>query len=198
MAKKPSIAPPAATLRSLTDWLKAENVPGLIIGGVAASLLGRPRFTQDVDALILLDEEHWERFLSAGARFGFTPRITDAVAFARRSRVFLVQHQPTGIDVDIALAGLPFEEEAIQQVKRRKIGKLTIPLPTPENLIIMKAVAHRPQDMADIGALADANPRLDHRRIHRWVREFSCALDMPDILTDLEKILSDARKRKPR
>lgn len=198
MAKKPSIAPPAATLHSLTDWLKAENVPGLIIGGVAASLLGRPRFTQDVDALILLDEEHWERFLNAGARFGFTPRITDAVAFARRSRVFLVQHQPTGIDVDIALAGLPFEEEAIRQVKQRKIGKLTLPLPTPENLIIMKAVAHRPQDMADIGALADANPRLNHRRIHRWVREFSRALDMPDILTDLEKILSDAQKRKPR
>jgi hypothetical protein len=198
MAKKPLIPPPEATLHALTDWLKAENVPGLIIGGVAASLLGRPRFTQDVDALILLNEERWKTFLSAGARFGFTPRITDASAFARKSRVFLVQHQPTGIDVDIAIAGLPFEEEAIRQVKRRKIGKLTIPLPTPENLIIMKAVAHRPQDMADIGALADANPRLDHRRIHRWVSEFSQALDMPDILADLEKILSDAQKRKPR
>jgi len=160
--------------------------------------LGRPRFTQDVDALILLDEKRWETFLSAGARFGFTPRIADAAAFARKSRVFLVQHQPTGIDVDIALAGLPFEEEAIQQVKRRKIGKLTLPLPTPENLIIMKAVAHRPQDIADISALVDANPRLDYRRIRRWVQEFSSALDMPDILTDLEKILSDARKRKPR
>ena len=198
MAKKPAIAPPEATLHSLIDWLKAENVPGLIIGGVAASLLGRPRFTQDVDALISLEEKHWEGFLSAGARFGFTPRISDAADFARKSRVFLVHHRPTGIHVDIALAGLPFEEEAIQQVKRRRIGKLMLPLPTPENLIIMKAVAHRPQDMADISALADANPRLDHRRIHRWVREFSRALDMPDILTDLEKILSDSRKRKPR
>ncbi|MSP37315.1 MAG: hypothetical protein EXR70_02325 [Deltaproteobacteria bacterium] len=198
MANKPLISPPEATLHSLTDWLKAENVPGLIIGGVAASLLGRPRFTQDVDALISLDEKHWERFLSAGTQFGFTPRISDAADFARKARVFLVQHQPTGIHVDIALAGLPFEEEAIQQVKLRRIGKLILPLPTPENLIIMKAIAHRPQDMADIGALADANPKLDHRRIHRWVREFSRALDMPDILTDLEKILSDTRKRKPR
>ncbi len=198
MANKPLIPPPEATLQALTDWLKAEKVPGLIIGGVAASLLGRPRFTQDVDALISLDEEHWGRFLSAGNRFGFTPRISDAADFARKSRVLLVQHRPTGIEVDIALAGLPFEEEAIRQVKRRKIGKLMLPLPTPENLIIMKAVAHRPQDMADISALADANSKLDHRRIHRWVREFSHALDMPDILTDLEKILSDARKRKPR
>ncbi len=198
MASKPSIPPPEATLHALVEWLKAENVPGLIIGGVAASLLGRPRFTQDVDALISLDEQRWERFLSAGARFGLTPRISDALDFARKSRVFLLHHQPTGIHVDIALAGLPFEEEAIQQVKLRRIGKLILPLPTPENLIIMKAIAHRPQDMADISALANANPRLDQRRIHRWVDEFSRALDMPDILSDLDKILSDARKRKPR
>ena len=109
-----------------------------------------------------------------------------------------MHHRPTGIHIDIALAGLPFEEEAIRQVKPRRIGKLMLPLPTPENLIIMKAIAHRPQDMADIGALAEANPKLDRRRIHRWVEDFSRALDMPDILTDLKKILSDARKRKPR
>ena len=75
---------PEATLRPLTDWLQAENVSGLIIGGVAASLLGRPRFTQDVDALISLEENLWEKFLRAGARFGFAPRITDPAAFARK------------------------------------------------------------------------------------------------------------------
>lgn len=198
MARKSPPAPPEATLRSLTDWLRASNVSGLIIGGVAASLLGRPRFTQDVDALISLEDDLWETFLTTGARFGFIPRIADPAAFARKSRVFLLHHRPTAIDVDIALAGLPFEEEAIRQVNRRRIGKLTLPLPTPENLIIMKAVAHRPQDIADIGALVDANPRLDYRRIRRWVQEFSRALDMPDILTDLEKIVSDSKRRKKR
>jgi len=162
MVRKSPSSPPEATLRSLTDWLRAANVSGLIIGGVAASLLGRPRFTQDVGALILLEEDLWETFLTAGTRFGFTPRIADLAAFARKSCVFLLRHQPTGVDVDIALAGLPFEEEAIRQVKRYRIGKLTLPLPTPENLIIMKAVAHRPQDIADIRALVDANPRLDY------------------------------------
>jgi hypothetical protein len=67
-------------------------------------LLGSPRFTHDVDALILLDEKLWDAFLAVGARFGFVPRISDPAAFARRSRVFLLHHQPTSIDVDIALA----------------------------------------------------------------------------------------------
>ncbi|TMB72302.1 MAG: hypothetical protein E6J54_10530 [Deltaproteobacteria bacterium] len=198
MARKPPVLPPEITLGALIAWLQSENVSGLIIGGVAASLLGRPRFTRDVDVLILLDDDRWEKFLEAGDRFGFVPRIDNAVAFARRSRVFLVHHKESGIDVDIALAGLPFEAESIEQAKWRKVGNLTLPLPTPENLIIMKAIAHRPQDMADIKSLVDANPKLDLRRVRRWVKEFSTALDMPDILFDLEKLLRGKQTRKRR
>ena len=198
VAKKPSILPPETTLGALIDWLKSEGVSGLIIGGVAASLLARPRFTRDIDALILLEEDLWEKFLDAGERFGFAPRIDNPAGFAHRSRVFLVRHKPTGIDIDIALAGLPFEKESIKQTRWRKIGNLSLPLPTPENLIIMKAIAHRPQDMEDIRALVGANPKLDLRRIRRLVKQFSTALDAPDILADLEKLLRGTRARRRR
>ena len=196
MAKSPPTPPPEATLRALVRWLQSEDVPGLIIGGIASSLLGRPRLTRDIDVLILLEEQHRERFLKAGARFGFLPRIKDALVFARQSRVFLVHHKPGGVDVDISLAGLPFEEESIAQVKWTNTGKVSLPLPTPENLIIMKAVAHRPQDMADIKAVLDANPKTNRRRIRRWVKEFSSALDAPNILSDLESLLRRPRRRK--
>jgi nucleoside-diphosphate-sugar epimerase len=43
-------------------------------------------------------------------------------------------------------------------------------------LIILKAVAHRPQDLADIAAILAAQPRLNLRRVRRWVQEFSEAL----------------------
>jgi hypothetical protein len=176
--------------------LRSEKISGLIIGGIAASFLGRPRLTRDVDVLVLLQENQWQRFLNAGARYGFFPRIDDALAFARRSRVFLIHHKPSGIDIDISVAALPFEEESIAQVQWTNVGKLSLPLPTPENLIIMKAVAHRPQDIADIQALLDANPKLNFRRIRRWVKEFAGVLDAPDILSDLESLLRRLRKRK--
>jgi hypothetical protein len=60
----------------------------------------------------------------------------------------------------------------------------------------MKAVAHRPQDMADIDALLEANPKVNFRRIRRWVKEFSSALGAPDILSDLESLLRRSRTRK--
>ena len=55
MAEPVELAPLLVVLRDLVAWLDAEKVPGVVIGGLAASLLGRPRLTRDVDALVLAD-----------------------------------------------------------------------------------------------------------------------------------------------
>ncbi|MBI4493204.1 MAG: hypothetical protein HY690_10480 [Chloroflexi bacterium] len=44
--------------------------------------------------------------------------------------------------------------------------------------------------------MLDAHPEIDVRRVRRWVRDFASALEMPEILTDLESLLSRRRKRK--
>lgn len=64
-----------------------------MIGGVAASLLSRPRVTRDIDALVVLDESEWAVFLTKGKMFGFVPRLFDALTFARQARVLLVRHE---------------------------------------------------------------------------------------------------------
>jgi hypothetical protein len=67
--REESLASLLAALRDLVAWLQATHVSGVVIGGVAASLLGRPRVTRDVDAVVLLDESHWDAFLAAGTQF---------------------------------------------------------------------------------------------------------------------------------
>ncbi len=52
------------------------------------------------------------------------------------------------------------------------------------------------RDLSDIESLLDAHPKLDTRRILRWVREFSTALEMPEILRDMKSLLSQRRKKK--
>ncbi len=195
MLKKEFLSPLQEALRSLTKWLRARQIQGVIIGGVAASILGRPRMTRDIDALILLEEKYWEDFLLDGAKFGFVPRLKNCVEFAKKSRVLLVRHKPSGIDVDIAFGSLGFEEEAIAHAVWSKVKNLHLPLPTPEDLIIMKAVARRPRDIADIESILDTHPKLDFRRVRRWVKEFSRAIEMPEILQDLENVLARKRKR---
>jgi len=195
MSKIETLGPLLSALRDLVAWLKAKRVEGLIIGGVAASILGRPRVTRDVDVLVLLDEKDWGEFLSAGTEFGFVARVTNPLDFARKAKVLLIRHEPSGIDVDVTFGVLPFEKEAITNAVWVNIRGVRLPLPTAEDLIIMKAVAHRPRDLADIESIMDAHQKLNLRKIRRWVREFSIAIEMPDILNDLEKILTRRRKR---
>ncbi len=196
MSKGKTLVPLLRVLRDLVAWLKAKRVQGLIIGGVAASILGRPRVTRDVDALVLMDEQDWDGFLTAGLTFGFVARVTHPLDFARKAKVLLVRHEPSGIDVDITFGTLPFEKEAITNAFWIDIRGVRLPLPTAEDLIIMKAVAHRPRDLADIESIVDAHKKLNLRRIRRWVREFSTAVEMPEIFNDLEKILMRGSKRK--
>ncbi len=197
MAKKAKVVLPVAPLPDLMAWWRSQGTRGIVIGGLAASLLGRPRVTRDVDALVLLAENQWPTFVEAGKEFGFLPRIADVLVFARESRVLLLRHEPTGIDVDVALGALPFEEEAVARAAKITIADVTIPLPTPEDLIIMKAVAGRDQDWLDIDGVLAAHPSLDVRRVRRWVRSFADALEMPELFSDLEKRLPRPVRRKP-
>lgn len=65
------------------------------------------------------------------------------------------------------------------------VATLSLRLPTAEDLIILKAVAHRPKDLLDIQSIVDANPDLDRKRIENWVKQFAEALDMPELWEDI-------------
>ncbi len=166
----------------------------MIIGGVAASFLGRPRLTQDIDALATMAEADWEATLAAATAYGFVPRIENPIDFAHRTRVLLLRHSASDIDVDVTLSGLQFEQDAINRGALHEIDGVRFRLPQVEDLLIMKAIAHRPKDMEDIEGLLDAHPDANVGIVKQWVGEFAAATTMPDLLMDLEKLLNKHRK----
>jgi len=178
-----------ATLRALTSWFEAERVPYVTIGGVAVSLIAQPRATQDIDIVIWLNYERWESFLRAGQAYGFEPRIRDALDFAVKSRVLLLRHQKSGVSIDLSCGALPFEQKMIERAITLKIDELILRVPTPEDLIITKAVAQRAKDVVDIESLLNIHQNLDIPYIRRWVDEFAAALEMPELSENLERLL---------
>jgi hypothetical protein len=162
--------------------------------GLAVALVGRPRVTRDVDAVAIIDEGRWPRFLQAGADFSFVPRIPELLEFARRNRVLLLRHEKSGVEIDISLAGVPFELEAIARAKKTKVGRLKLPVATPEDLIVMKAIAHRPNDLTDIHSLLDVHPNLDVAHIRKWVDEFAQVLEMPELYEDIDRLIEEQRR----
>ena len=182
------IEPFRAAIQATQRLLVKFNNRGVIIGGIAVGFLGKPRFTEDVDAMFLLSIHDIPEFLEAARHEDIQPRGPDAAEFARKSRVLLLQHIPTEINIDISLGILPFEEEMVARGIVQSAGTLSIRLPTPEDLIIMKAIAHRPKDLEDIRTIIDKNPRLDVDRIKQWIRSFGEILETPTLWEDIAKL----------
>lgn len=184
--------PLAAVQRVLNQFAQQ----GIVIGGIAASLLGEPRATADIDAVIVLSVEDLPLLITVAKEEGLTPRLVDAEAFARRNRVLLLNHTLSGINVDISLGLLPFEIEAAERGRMYQTGTVEVRLASPEDLIIQKAIAHRPKDLTDIAGIIANQPNLDWQRIQLWVEQFAEALEMPELWQDVAKMRPKAKRKK--
>jgi len=169
-------------------FLTRLGVPYAIIGGLAVRQWGEPRFTQDVDATVMLPLEDPVPILREIAGH-FSPRLPDAVDFACRNRVLLVRAS-NGVPLDISM-GLPgYEEEVIARAVDWELepGKV-VRLCSAEDLIIHKAVAARPQDLRDIeGIVYRQGPALDAATVRRWLGAFAEVLAQPDLSERFEAV----------
>jgi len=181
-------------LRDLVAALDEVNEPHMIIGGLAVIASGVPRTTGDVDATVWGETLDIERCAGTLGRFWLEPRIEDMAEFASRHRVMLLVHSRTSIPVDLTLAGLPLEREALEAAVEVDFGGLTIRIPRPEDLVIYKLVARRPVDLDDAERLLAIHASIvDLDRVRRWVAEFAATLGEPDRPEELESIIRRAR-----
>lgn len=177
------------SLSALEQLMNKVKCRWMVIGGVAASLLGKPRFTADVDAVALIEDEELPNILKIAEKSGIVPRLQNVLDFAKKNRVLLLKHADSNINIDLSLGLLPFEVEALKRRKLKHIGKVSFYLPAVEDLIIFKAVAHRPQDIIDIKEIVNNTKKLDKKHIKKNVLEFAGVLEMPEIWKDIESIL---------
>jgi len=189
MSLPENLAPLLAPISSLQRLLERLGGRGVILGGVATGFHGKPRFTVDVDAMVLASVNDIPQLLLFAKEEGIEPRIENVDGFARKNRVLLLRHTSSKVNIDISLGVLPFEEEAVERSVIHNLGTLSIRLPTPEDLIIMKAIAHRPKDLEDIRTIAEKYQTLDVERIKQWVSAFAEILEQPELWKQIEPLL---------
>jgi hypothetical protein len=129
------------------------DVRWFLFGAQAVALYGVPRTTADVDVTLLCDKKI-EIILEALRQSGIEPLIEDD-AFIERSRVIPAEHPASGWRLDVVLGGTALEEQIAADVRMMEVGKTTVPVVRLEHLLVLKVLAHRPQDMADVARLID-------------------------------------------
>lgn len=181
-----------AAAREVFEWLDDNGMQSCLIGGLAVQRWGEPRLTRDVDLTVLAQLGSEEAIVDALLR-QFRPRLEDARAFALQARILLLQAS-NGVPVDLALGATSFEADCIRRATAHEfLPGCRLPTCTAEDLILHKAVAARPQDIADIrGIVARQHGNLDLTRIRHWLQTFADVKEDPDLALPFEDALRAA------
>lgn len=123
----------------------------MIFGGIANSVYGYPRQTFDIDVKIILDlKKEWEQFYNnlkeVSHIFPDSPK-----SFILETKVLPIEIEE--VRIDLILAELPYEINAIQNSIQTKIFGVETKVCQVEDLIIQKAISEREKDWLDIAEI---------------------------------------------
>jgi hypothetical protein len=165
----------------------------MVIGGLAVIARGVIRNTDDADATVWGPQVTIEALLECFASEGIVGRIPDVADLARSHQVLLLRHEESGTPIEVTLAWLPFEREAIERAEEVDLGGVRLPVAIAEDLIVYKVVAWRDRDRADVERLLRLHgPTIDIARVRGLVAEFASALDEPERIADFERLVEKA------
>lgn len=160
----------ADTLAALLAEFDRRHVQYALAGGWAFSTLVEPRATTDIDILILLDPPSRETIQSLVSAI-FTSAITHPAPMKLRGIsiwrcVGLRGNQE--VIVDFLLADSEFLQSALVRKKQIPFGGQLVCVLALEDLMLMKMVAGRLQDQADLERITQAGLQVDWGYIDQW------------------------------
>ena len=187
---KPAVEPDRLrrTIEIVQGFARELQVEHVLIGGVAVGILSAPRATGDVDFLMLDLDGRLPEVISVAEKHGLVSIALDPVALAMKTRVIVLKAHETGVQVDIGMGFIPLEREIVRHALEMRFGDVTLRVPRPEDLVIMKALAMRTVDKGDIERLLHANPSVNRRRVRKVIKALALALDVPGLIVELDQI----------
>jgi predicted nucleotidyltransferase len=124
-----------AVLKEAYKAFEDAGIPFVVIGGVASAVLGRPRWTQDVDFLVRPQDA--KAALEALEREGFATQETYPD--------WLYKGVKHGVIIDVLFkssGGIYLDDDMLQHAVVREWAGLSLRMASAEDVIVMKAVAH--------------------------------------------------------
>jgi hypothetical protein len=177
-----------AALRDFVSLFERFDWPYVLMGGFAVRVYGIPRPTYDVDFTIAISRERLPQMYRAISELGYSvPEpyesgwVDDVAGMPLvKSRLFI---EGRTIDIDIFLAESEYQNELFVRRSRQLVDNLTAWLVSAEDLILLKLIASRPRDLADVGDVLFMQGSLDEDYMRHWAEKLH-------VLPALEEALS--------
>jgi hypothetical protein len=155
--------------KEIVKFLNSGGYTYIVIGGIAASTIGEPRITADVDVDIVLNKEDVPHFLNKATKAGFRVSVSKCLKSAERLGVFQISFGDYHIDFIIASTDL--EAQACKRRKAIQLHGVKAFFPSPEDLILLKIIPGRDKDLLDAKSVVLRHKgKLDTRYLRTWAR----------------------------
>lgn len=164
-------------LKRIAGKLSKFRIPYMVIGGQAVLLYGEPRLTKDIDITLGLGVEEFGKVMDLVVSLKLKILVDAVEDFVKKTMVFPVMDEESGIRVDFILSFSPYERQAIERANPVKFGGTIVNFASLEDVIIHKVIAGRARDLEDVRVILLKNPKYDHAYIGRWLKKFDSALN---------------------
>lgn len=175
--------------KKLSNTLKTNNLPYIIVGGQAALLYREPRFTNDIDIIIGTDNGSLETVLRICNEINLRVLVSDPEEFVEQTMVLPATDDESNMRVDFIFSDTKYEAEAIERANFVNYDGCEVPFCCLEDLIILKIFAGRVRDIDDVKAIIRKNPEYNRKLIMENLRMLGNLIDI-----DLENRFADLEK----
>jgi hypothetical protein len=158
----------ASRIVALHEMLDSLGVPHQFGGALALAWYRNPRATTDIDVNLTVPPEAAEPVLGALTTLGVTVTDADRAVIARDGQARL---DWDGSYLDVFFATIELHMEMAGRARLVRFGPVDIPILSPEDLIICKAIFDRPKDWLDIEEMLRWGTEVDAATILAWVGE---------------------------
>lgn len=153
---------------AIFEKLNESHVDYIVVGGVALVLHGVVRLTADLDLMVHLESNNLSNFVNIMYELGYKPKIPvnamsiidpairEAWIKEKNMTVFTFYHPKNPIGLIDVFINEPIDYKEVKMHSINvKSGDLVIPIISIDDLIKLKKISGRPQDIADIAALRE-------------------------------------------
>ncbi len=112
----------------------------------------QPRYTKDIDLLINIAPNSAQGCINALIEFGLQEEQINKELFFKKGNFFKIGQEPWRIDLITSVEGMEFSE-IYSRSNMIELHGLTIPVISKNDLISVKTLAARPQDLLDVETL---------------------------------------------
>jgi hypothetical protein len=151
--------------------LERAAVSYAVIGAHAVNAWVEPRVTADIDVTAEVSASDASRLARVFEEDGFTCGHGHGDAQASGPDFMRLVSADGLVVVEVQVAKTAYQRRVIE---RAVVSECGVRIATAEDLVVLKLIADRPKDRADLAALA-ALPDLDWGYVERWAAEWQVA-----------------------